>query len=65
MRKKIWITCPVSGGEAPTGIEADTRELDALPADELFLMCPLCGKAHRWEAMQPRVARPAPAPTVH
>jgi hypothetical protein len=65
MRKTVWITCPDSGDEGATEFEADTRELDALPTDELFLTCPLCGKAHRLDAMEPRAGQPAPAATVH
>ena len=49
----VWIRCPLTAREVSTGIETDRQHFDALPAAQLLMICPACGKEHWWTQMKP------------
>jgi hypothetical protein len=41
----VWVTCPVTGQKAFTGIETNQTSFDLIPGDQPF-DCPVCGDRH-------------------
>jgi hypothetical protein len=50
----LLITCPVTGKEFSTGIQADRNTAGVLPQVEMVSRCPYCRIDHPWK---PRDAR--------
>jgi hypothetical protein len=45
---EIFVTCPYTCKELPTGIEIDPASLDQLPDVLTRSQCPHCGLPHDW-----------------
>ena len=45
----VWIKCPATGREAPTGIKTEASSLAEFPNELKNRRCPLCGMRHLWQ----------------
>jgi hypothetical protein len=43
----LFFTCPITGQQAPTGIETDVQSLQAAWKATLNVKCPHCGEVHQ------------------
>ena len=46
---KILINCPVRRKVVPTGLATEKIKFESLGEIEFTLVCPACGRMHRWE----------------
>ena len=45
----VLIACPITNDLVPTGAQAaNPKDLDHLPAENLLIACPDCGRDHEW-----------------
>jgi len=49
---QIIFSCPVTGGEVPSGIETEAASVEQLAPEEITLVCPQCGRPHTWQIRQ-------------
>jgi hypothetical protein len=44
----IFIQCPRTGTQIPTGLKSEWVVLNSLPRVAIPLCCPACGQMHKW-----------------
>ena len=57
----LLITCPVTGKEFSTGIQADRNTAGTLPAVEVSSRCPYCRIDHPWKPRDARYVEAIPS----
>jgi len=45
---QAFIMCPDTGRRVYVGLNFEWLQLDAIELEEQDLICPICGKTHRW-----------------
>ena len=44
----IFVQCPRTGTQIPTGLKSEWVVLNSLPRVAIPLCCPACGQMHKW-----------------
>jgi hypothetical protein len=54
---QILIRCPAFGNAVPTGLTTERVKFDSLSGIQFSMVCPACGKIHRWKQPKAWVER--------
>jgi len=54
----ILIRCTKFGKAVPTGLDSNKIDFDALAGIQFSMVCPACGKIHRWKKSKAWIESP-------
>lgn len=57
---RVFIVCPVTGQQVPTGLVMDPEEFDRAVLQDNVLRCPACGRIHTWSKQDAQLREEPP-----